>query len=211
MLIRYKVSEKEIVRREKAFLSLSVSLFFGSILASMLFKFLISYLFFVGLALFLVLMNWWLKKFFDKFLKMKTCLSKEFLIRGKEKFLIRKINKIKIKRTTNDIIREIGVFFDDGKSLFINGLNNFEKFGTNLLKRVGKNVVVKNSREPMDFDSIFFYPVLGLILSFGTVYSLNLMINFSYQTMQFILYISIIYVFLMGIYFVISKPIAKRY
>lgn len=211
MLIKYKVSENEIVRRKKAFLSLSVSLFLGSILASILFNFPIPYLFFVGLALFFVLMNFWLKKFFDKFLKMETCLSKEFLIRGKEKFLIRKINKIKIKRTTNDTIREIGVFFDDGKSLFINGLGNFEKFKIDLLKRVGKNIVIKNSREPMDFDSLFFYPTLGLIISFLSVYLFNLMTNFSYQTMKIVLCVSIIYVFLIAIYFVISKPIAKRY
>lgn len=142
---------------------------------------------------------------------MKTCLSKKFLFRGKEKFLVEKINKVKIKRTINNTIREIGIFFDDGKSLFINGLNNFEKFRFNLLKKVGKNVVVKNTREPMDFDNIFFYPILGLILSFGTVYLLNLMTNFSYQTMKIVLYILIIYVFIVGIYFIISKPISKRY
>lgn len=142
---------------------------------------------------------------------METCLSKEFLIRAKQKFLIKKINKIKIKRTTNNTIREISVFFDDGKSLFINGMSNFEKFETNLLKNVEKSTVIKNIREPMDFDSIFFYPILGLILSFVTVYSLNLMINFSYQTIKIVLYASMIYVFLIVIYFVISKPISKRY
>lgn len=142
---------------------------------------------------------------------METCLSKEFLIRGKGKFLIKKINKLIIKKTTNNTVREIGIFFDDGKSLFINGLGNFEKFRTDLLKSVSKNVVIKNIREPMDFDNIFFYPILGLILSFGTVYLLSLMTNFSYQTMKIVLYTSIIYVFFMAIYFIISKPISKRY
>lgn len=142
---------------------------------------------------------------------METYLSKEFLIRGKEKFLIKEIDKLTIKKTTNNTVREIGVFFNDGKSLFINGLSNFEKFKINLLKKVGKNVVIKNIREPMDFDSILFYPILGLILSFGTIYLLNLMTSFSYQIMKIVLYISIIYIFLMAVYFIISKPIAKRY
>ena len=211
MLVKYKVSEKEIIRREKAFLSLSISLFLGSILASILFNFPISFLFLGLFAVVLLLVNLQLRIFFNKYLKMKTCLSKDFLIRAKEKFLVRKINKIKIKRTTNDTIREIGIFFDDGKSLFINGLSNFEKFEINLLKKVGKNVVIKNNLEPMDFDSIFFYPILGLILSFGTVCLLKLMTTFSYQTMKVILYVSIIYIFLMAIYFIISKPISKRY
>ena len=112
MLIKYKVSKKEIIRREKAFLSLSASLFLNSILASKLFNFQISYLFLVGFALFLFLMNFWLKKFFNKYLKMNTYLSIKFLIRGKDKFLIKKINKLTIKRTTNNTVREIGIFFD---------------------------------------------------------------------------------------------------
>jgi hypothetical protein len=41
---------------------------------------------------------------------METILSKDYLIRGKRKFLIKKINKITIKRTTNNTIREIGIF-----------------------------------------------------------------------------------------------------
>lgn len=211
MLTKYKVSKKEIVRREKAFLSLCVSLFLGSILASNLLNFPISYLFFIGFALFLFTVNFWLKKFFDKYLEMETCLSKEFLTRGKRKFLIGKINKLTIKETTNNTVREIGVFFDDGKSLFINGLSNFEKFGDNMLKIVGKNVVIKNSREPMDFDSIVFYPILGLILSFGTVYLLKLMTTASYQVMNIVLYASISYVLAVVMYFVISKPISKSY
>jgi len=67
--------------------------------------------------LILILTNLWLKKFFNKFLKMKFCLSKDFLIKTNEKFLIKKNNKIKIKRTINNTIREISLFFDGGKSL----------------------------------------------------------------------------------------------
>jgi hypothetical protein len=211
MLTTYKVSKKEIIRREKAFWALSVSLFLGSILASILFNFPISYLFFGGFAGVLLLLNLWIKKFFNKFLKLKIGLSKEFLVKTNKKFLIKNIKKVKIKWTTNKTIREIGIFFNDGKSLFINGLNRFEKFRKKLLKKVNKKVVIKNTYEPMNFDSIFFYPILGLILSFGTVYLLKLMAGFSYQTMQIVLYVSVAYVFLMGIYLILSKPISKRY
>ncbi|HPJ17388.1 MAG TPA: hypothetical protein PK639_04150 [Candidatus Woesebacteria bacterium] len=211
MIIKFKVSEEKIVRREEAFLALSISSFLGSILAAILFGFSISYLFLVVFGGFLFLVNIWLKVFFNRYLKMKTCLSKEYLIRGKGKFLIKEINKLTIKRTTNNTVREIGIFFDNGKSLFINGLSNFESFEKQLIKNIDKNVVIKNIREPLDFDSIFFYPILGLILSLGTGYLFKLMANFSYQTMQIVLYVSIIYIFLLGIYLVISKPIAKRY
>lgn len=211
MLIRYKVSEKEIARRENAFLSLSISLWVGSVLASTFFDFPTSYLFLAGFALFLTLMNFWLKKFFDKYLGTKIYLSKKFLIRGRQKFLLSKIVKLKIKRTINNKIREIEIILGDGKNVFVNGLCDFERFEINLLKTVDRNLVIYNIGEPIDFDSVFFYPVLGLILSFSTVYLFRSMTDFSYQTREIILFFSIAYVFLMGIYFIISKPISKRY
>jgi len=209
--MKYIVSKKEVSRREKAFLSLSINFLIGLVLASILFKLSIPYLFFGLFFLFLLLVNLWIKKFFNKFLKMETYLSKEFLIRGKRKFLIKKINKLIIKKTMNSTVREIGIFFDDGKSLFINGLDNSKDFEINLLKNVNKKVIIKNIREPIDFDNIFFYPVLGLILSFGSVYSLKLMTNLSYQSLQIILGGSMIYILLLTMYLLTSKPIKKRY
>jgi len=209
--MKYIVSKKEVSRREKAFLSLSISFLIGLVLASILFKLSIPYLFFGLIFLFLFLMNLSIRKFFNKFLKMETYLSKEFLIRGKRKFLIKKINKLTIKKTTNNTIREIGIFFDDGKSLFVNGLDNSKNFEINLLKNVDKKVIIKNIREPIDFDNIFFYPFLGLILSFGSVYLLKLMTDLSYRSLQIILGVSMIYVLLLAMYLITSKPIKKRY
>jgi len=211
VLIIYKTSEKEVNRRKKAFLALSISLFLGSILASILLKFSIPLTFFWCFLAILLLVNLWVNKFFNSFLKMKTGLSKEFLVRAEKKFLIKEINKVKIKRTTKNNIREMYFWFKDGKSTYINGLSNFEKFEKNILSKVNKDIVVINTREPMNFDSIFFYPILGLILSFGTICLLKLMTNLSHQATQIILYISIIYVLLMGIYLIFSKPISKRY
>jgi hypothetical protein len=211
MRIIYRISLKEVDRRKKAFLALSISLFLGLILASIILKFPVPFTFFWCFLAILLLANLGMNKFFSRFLKMRIGLSNKFLIRAKEKFLIKKINKIRTKWTTNKTIREVEIFFDDGKNIFINGLGNFEKFEKNLLKKINKNAMIKNTREPMNFDNNFFYPILGLILSFGTMYLLKLITSFSYQTMQIILYALIIYVFLMGMYLIISKPIAKRY
>ena len=146
---------------------------------------------------------------------MKIYLSKKFLekeINKKlEKFYLTEIEKIRIKKNTKNKVREIYIYLKNNKSIFINGLNNFEKFTDKLLTLVSEKTIIKYQREPIDFDSLFFYPTLGLILSFGTVYLLKLLTTFSYQTMQIFLYLSIIYVLLMVIYFVISKPISKRY
>lgn len=215
MVVNYIVSKKEIIRRKKAFLSLSVSLLLGLVLASVLFNFPIIYSFFGAFAVILLLANLSLNRFFKSYLSSKICLSNDYLSRIKEngtkRFLIKDIKKIKINNTTNNTIREMGIYFYNGESIFINGLSNFEKFRTRLFRNISKNVSIKKTREPMNFDSVFFYPILGLILSFGTIYLLKLMTSFSYQTMLTILEIFMIYVFLVVVYLIFSKPISSRY
>jgi len=211
VITKYPVSKREVGRREKAFLALSGFFLVGLFVGAKIFEVLIPKEFYIACGIIIFGSNWWIRHFFKKFLKMETILSKKYLIRAEKKYLIKNIKKITIKETTNNTVREIGIFFKDEKSLFINGLSSFEKFKSNLLKIVGGETKVTNSREPMDFDSIYFYPILGLILSFLTTYFLKIMMGLSYQTIQIIFYISLIYAFLVLIYLVVAKPISKRY
>lgn len=215
MLIKYKVSKKEVVRRQKAFLSLSIFLIIGLFWASKIFKVHVFGWIYITYFLILLISNLWINKFFKSFLKTKIGLSKQFLTRisekRKEKFLIKNIKKIKIKRTTNNSIREMSFYFKNGKSIFINGLGNFAKFKINIIKKANKNVIIKDIREPIDFDSIFFYPILGLLLSFGTVYLFKWLISLDYNSMRIFFYIAMVYSFGIMVFLTLAKPIAKRY
>lgn len=146
---------------------------------------------------------------------MKIYLSKEVLERKKnnmsEKYLIKDIEKIKIKRTIKGNVREIYIYLRNGKSIFINGLDKFEDFVNVLLNGINKNITIKKFSEPIDFDSVFFYPVLGLILSLLTGYLFKLLYSLSLEAMKIVYVVSIIYVFLMVVFFIFSKPIKKRY
>lgn len=198
-----------------AFFSLSIFLISGFISASILFSLTISIFVYLGLIMILFLSNLLILKFFKHFLKMKISLSKEFLIRtnGKtsDKFIIKNINKVRIKRTTKNTIREIGIYFKNGKSIFINGLANFYNFKINIIKKINKKAIIKDIREPMDFDSIFFYPILGILISFGTVYLFKWLTSLDYQSIKIFLGAVLFYVFLVDLYLIISKPISKRY
>lgn len=215
MLTTYGVSKKEVNRRKMAFFSLSIFLISGFISASILFSLTISIFVYLGLIMILFLSNLLILKFFKHFLKMKISLSKEFLIRtnGKtsDKFIIKNINKVRIKRTTKNTIREIGIYFKNGKSIFINGLANFYNFKINIIKKINKKAIIKDIREPMDFDSIFFYPILGILISFGTVYLFKWLTSLDYQSIKIFLGAVLFYVFLVDLYLIISKPISKRY
>jgi hypothetical protein len=214
MLI-YKISKKEIIRRQKAFLSLSIFLIIGSLIGIKIFNFSLPVWFCLISLIILILSNIWIRLFFKKFLKMKIYLSKKFLERKtnkkSDKFCIAEIEKIRIKKNTKNKVREIYIYLKNNQSIFINGLNNFEKFTDKLLSLVSKKTVIKYQSEPLDFDSQLFYPILGLIISFGTIYFLKLMMNLEFETAKIILYCLLVYIILVCIYLVLSKPISKRY
>ena len=211
----YTVSKKEIIRRKRAFSSLSIFLIIGLFLGSKIFTVPVFTWFYLIYFVILIASNIWIRLFFKKFLKMKIYLSKNYLERetnkNSDKFCIAEIVKIRIKKNTKNKVREIYIYLKNNKSIFINGLDNFEKFTDKLLTLVNKKTIIKYQHEPIDSDSLFFYPALGLTLSFGTIYFLKLMMNLEYKTTQIILYCLLIYIILVAIYFIFSKPISKRY
>lgn len=213
--MEYSISNKEIIRRKRAFLALSIFLIIGLFLAAKIFKVHVFTWIYIIYFLVLVISNLWIKIFFKLFLMTEVYISKKILERRKnnisEKFNIDDIYKIKIKKNSNGGIREIYIYLRNGKNIFLNGINDFEKFVDELLNSVDKKTIIKIIREPIDFDSIFFYPVLGLILSFGTVYLLKWLTDLDYQSIKIFLYLTLIYIFGLGIYFVVSNPIGKRY
>lgn len=129
----------------------------------------------------------------------------------REVCLLSDVTKIKIKTTTKGTIREIYIWFCNGQSMFINGLEKIEEFQSNLLNKIDKKVTVKKITEPIDFDHLLFYPALGLIISFACVYLTKLILNLDEFNMKMVLYAFLIYVLAVGLYFIFLKPIAKRY
>lgn len=215
MVWEYSVSKIEVDRRRKAFLSLSIFLVMGLLAASKTLKMLVPIWIYASYLVVLLVSNLWINNFFDKFLLTKIILSKKTLERKScgsvEKFLVKNIAKVKIKKTSNDLIREIYIYLKNGNNIFINGLNKFDEFAEKLLTLVRKDINLVKTKEPMDFDSVFFYPVLGLLISWFTVFLLKILYSLDYKTMKIVFVVLIIYILLMTFYLVFSKPISKRY
>jgi hypothetical protein len=212
--VEYKISNSEINRRKKAYITFSISLIIGLFLSSMIFDFptafincylTIGAMFIIGLFSF---------RFFRYLLQTKILLSNESLVRVNnqlhEEYSLGKIKHLKIKWTTNNTIREIYVWLEDGKSIFLTGLDNFEQFRKDLLGKLGKEVAIKEVHEILDFDHPLFYLILGLVLSGIDVVFMKLIAGFNFQNIQILLSALFIYMFILGIYFIIAKPISKR-
>ncbi len=211
----YTISQAEITRRKKAYTTLSVSLIMGVILASAILNFPVS----IGGYLLVVFILFLLGIFSFRFLHIltKTIVSLSDLSldrvnnRGSEKYLLKNVDRIIVKWTTNNTIREMYVWLSDGRAVFISALDGFEEFKKDLLRRLDKNVKIEKIREPIDFDHPLFYSLLGLPISFIGVYVCKLIPILSYQNIKIGIIAFTIYLIVLGFYFIFAKPISSRY
>ena len=202
-------------RRKIAFASLSVSLVIGLVLSSLILDLQIPFGVYLCSVFLLFVFNILLSKSFKSILRNTITLSDKDLERKSEKaceiYLLSNIDKIKIKTTTKGTIREIYIWFCNGQSMFINGLEKIEEFRSNLLSKIDKKITVKKITEPIDFDHPLFYPALGLVISFACVYLIKLILNLDELNIKVVSYAFLVYVLAVGLYFIFLKPIAKRY
>lgn len=210
----YNISKKEINRRILAYTMLIIFFFTGLMLFS--FDYLLEYLnisiyILLTLALILYLSRVILIKYFNSIANMNVELNKKNIKKNNFEYLLKDIEKIRVKKTTKNLIREIKICFNNKSVTYIdNSLDNLEDFFKNLKKYTSKEVVIKTINEPLDFDHFMFYSILGVMISFLSINATKGFVNLSINNINLISYIISIASFILGIYFIIYKPIYKR-
>ena len=214
----YTVSINEINRRKKAFTTLLASLFISINVSS--FDFIqvkpeIAIPSMIILALSFIYLRIIFSKSSKKYSLMKIKLTNNSLVRiyhnSTENYLSANISKVCIKRTVKDLIREMKIEILKNNTIYINGINNFDEFKTDLINVCKKNILISNIREPIDYDHPFFYVI------FGTIFGIILTILIRLVTLMRKEYIKYFqcsigcFVFLVGAYWLITKPISGRY
>jgi hypothetical protein len=213
--MEFLISKKEITRRKKAFITLLISMTVGIYLGSLLFSYQISIYGYLLVVIAFLLLSIVTFNFLNSISGLKIYISEEGIkkINGRlsESFLLSDIKSIKIKRRTNGIIREIYIFFNNKKELVITAFEeNFENIKNLLISKANSNILIKETREPIDFDHPLFYSILGLPISFMGILFIKLVTNLDYLQTKYILFALSAYVFVMGIYFILKKPISIR-
>jgi hypothetical protein len=213
--MEYKTSIEELNRRKRAFATMSISVTVGSILASRFLDFPIPIIGFLCLILVFFLSGILFFRSFDYLMQTKICLSDKAIKRinkkASESFLISNINRVRVKKTTKNTIREIYIWLCDGKSIFITALEDFEQFQKNLASKICKDIAIREISEVIDYDHPLFYSVFGLAISAIGIYAIKLVVNLDYLKTKSIIFVFSIYVFTLGIYFIYARPISKRY
>jgi hypothetical protein len=161
-------------------------------------------------------MGWLLmQKAFNFFEKIAINLTSEYIERetfkGNEKIYLGDIVAISIKKTIKKKIREIKIRTQK-RLFYLNGLENMDNLFESLEKMVNQDVKISQRQESIDFDSQYFYPILGILVGSGTIWLINLVVNYYHQSYFRILLLSFMVCSLaLGGYFVITKPISKSH
>lgn len=209
----YYISKTELGRRKKAYISLSISLLIGLLSGSIILNFPIPLVIYAFVVIALSLIGIFSFSFFRILITTQITLTPKSLQRRVgntfEEYMFSNIQKIEIKSTTNKTTREIYIRMNGQKTIIITALHQFEKFRNDLLNKVG-NISIHKILEPMDFDHPLFYPVLGLLIGNISMYLFRFLTYLNLQQIKIWLYFLLTYLFVLGFYFFISKPISKR-
>jgi hypothetical protein len=105
------------------------------------------------------------EKAFNSFSKIKIVLTDGYIERltqkGSEKIYYTDIETISIKKTTHKNIREIKINSKD-KQFYLNGLADMNDLYKALRICIGKDTKLIQKSEWIDFNSKYFYPILGI-------------------------------------------------
>ena len=129
----------------------------------------------------------------------------------KEIYLFQDITKLNIVRTTKGHIRKIMISSKGGNSIFINGLNDFESFKIMLINNCSKNIIIKETNEPIDFDHPLFYLFFGFGLSLILTIFIRLISGLSSSSINIINISALFYILIISIYIILTKPISGRF
>lgn len=210
----YVISKKEINRRINAYTALIIFFFVSLIFFS--FNYVVNYLnisiyIILTIVFFLYLSRIILIRYFNSILKTDIKLNSEYIRKNNIKYLTKNIRKIIIKRTTKGYVREIKIILNKNIITYINNsTNDIENFLTKLKKYVPEETTIKTINEPLDFDHIVFYPILGTLVGFISVKTIKILTSLGNDYINLISYIISLFAFILGMYFILYKPISKR-
>jgi hypothetical protein len=215
---KYTISSDEIKRRKKAFNSLLLTLFLSVAITLRLLAEIPLSLFLLSAAIFacILLAGWMLmQKAFDSFTKIEIDVTDESIERktfiATEKIYAREIASIRIKRTIHKTVREIKIGTKNNQ-FYLNGLAEMENLFCALKEIAHPEVKIYERKESIDFDSPYFYPILGIVMGIGGVWLLGLLINMYNPSYFRVMQISLLVLSMaLAGYFVFAKPLSKSH
>jgi hypothetical protein len=154
-----------------------------------------------------------LARVFGRFSRTVWTLSPETLQRTDPRmdaiYSLESIRGVRTKRTTSGAIREMRITFDDGRSLYVNAVDEIETLRSLLLESSPPAVLENEIREALDFDAPWFYALFGVAL--GIVMALVMRLALTSLDARLVYAACAIYCIGLGAYWMHAKPLAGRF
>ena len=213
--MQYSINQNEIKRRRKAFVSLCLFFCLGLLFVQLFVKVeIFSSLFIIfasALVIFIIMTFVYLSVYSQNKLiinEMNIALANG---KNSASLCFKDIIRLKIKRRTNGVIREIYMWTQSGKALYINAFeNDFEIIEKEIKKFIPGNTKIEEEREFINLDHFLFYPIFGLIIGLISMFSLTALSGLSEGKTVLLFWAISIYAFALGWYFAIKKPLSLR-
>jgi hypothetical protein len=214
----YRASGAEMERRRRAYTTLVVSLFAGVAVSSLDYVHsapAIASLFLAGLA-FLLFLSWVVflasfRRFADTLLLLDDSQLRRTRATSRETYRFEDIVGYRVKRTTRGSIREVTLRLRSGQRVGLNAVDDFERFEQELRPRVPANAARSEVREAIDFDHPLFYVIFGALTGLALTTTVRAMATLNKHGLRWAHLGIAGYAVILGVYFLLGRPIAQRY
>ena len=214
----YTISPEEIARRKRAFTTFIVFVFLSVILTTIDFLIQsprIAILTFAGLGTLLLVARFLFFRSAANHARRKFSLFKSAVVLSDgstdSEIKLQDVKSWRVKTTKSGNVREITLRTDSGRSLGIDGLNQFEQFRESLVALLPKEASRNELKEPIDFDHPFFYVFLGILVGCALPGAVRLA---SYLNAGALLLVNLAisaFIFFTGVYWLVTKPAVSTY
>ncbi|MFA5106695.1 MAG: hypothetical protein WC497_00010 [Patescibacteria group bacterium] len=209
----YKTSVAEIRRRKKASLVLVASLMAGYILAGGVIRIMSPREVFVSAlaigCVMLVLRALALMPF-TRLAKRVVLVTDEYLKIDSTVCWYKDMARVSVRETSRDTVRDVHIVLKDRRNVVVDALDNFPGFLHGLSAQIDeKNITT--SREPLDYDHFVFYPIVGLVTGALVTGVIEYVQKRGGSAVTVIAIISVVFLFVLGVYFIAARPLSMRY
>ena len=216
--LRFVISSAEIDRRKTAFDRLAVSTTVAATVFaadSIVACFPASILGVLALTLVFLVSRAALASSFDRFTRTTWTISDTCLTRADERsrdeYPLERIRRVWTKRTAAGGIREIRLGLDGGRSVYVNGIEDFETFREALLSGSPEAEEGGELHEAVDFDHPLFYVVIGIVFGLSIALVVRVARFASGFDARYVYAALAVYLLAMGAYWLHAKPVSGRY
>ena len=213
----YRTSSAEMDRRRESYTWLITFISLAAVVSSidlLVNHPLVTVPFLVGLIAILILSRVLFLRSFDRYTRVVWSLSDYRLVRildeSLDEYPLQEIRRLRVKKTVDGRFRAIRINFSKNKSLYINALVSPDEFYGQLIGGLDVPDTME-VREPLDYDSPWFYRLLGIAI--GVI--LTSLVRLSGRldgTNARLVYVGLaLYILAFGAYWLHAMPVSASY